>query len=515
MDTLKRQFSAISQETVSACRLLPKGLITPNPSDSEDESDLPPRKRLYARDYHNFPTPPPDSLLLLRPASVSSSNCDSNSNCSTTSMPTTTPLHEHDDAIAATQRVSVIRHANSDGTVDKVRLRCGSAEPIVGTVTATVAAAASTEITQQMPTENLLRSVKYKIGRKYMSETASMCSGKDLISEDSSTLDAVVPSTSLASAQSAEMDVISSCCSSDTSSSSLKYDDSTANSRITFSSNNTIPAIVTSDHSSSTCSSSAAAAAAAAAITTTKPNATISPKPYTNPSTVTTPHVLPTLAPKLPQGIYFAATPNAISNFIPSGFILLEPSTAQIVAIPTSPIVTPLLSAPTTVSSSSSSRAPAATSTTPTNCQRENRRRIFECDHPDCGKNYFKSSHLKAHQRIHTGEKPFVCKWSDCERRFSRSDELSRHKRTHTGEKKFVCIECQKAFMRSDHLSKHVKRHAKKLAAAAAAAAVAASAQQATSGSSTAGGSATGGGLTLSAGYQPALRSIQPAMATA
>ncbi|XP_077447030.1 transcription factor Sp8a [Stigmatopora argus] len=121
-------------------------------------------------------------------------------------------------------------------------------------------------------------------------------------------------------------------------------------------------------------------------------------------------------------------------------------------------------------SSSRSSRRPTGRATCGCpNCQEAGslgpvetspgRQAVHNCHIPGCGKVYGKTSHLKAHLRWHTGERPFLCSWLFCGKRFTRSDELQRHFRTHTGDKRFECGVCRKRFMRSDHLSKHARTH--------------------------------------------------------
>lgn len=350
-------FSFFLQKTEEMCSLkrklinLPKYMVTPNPSDDDEyESDLPPRKRMYVRDSFNFIqaddpmsyTPPPEDF------SVSSNE-----------EFVTKSIENRLNQQAPSQRVSVIMHANKDGS-------CTST-PLDLSKTAT-----TTPKIEEDVHINLLRMVKYKMGR-------NSCTSVNTELENRTNLETIVEPSKIVKVQ----QILE------------------------------VPKIK---------------------ISPVKSQQLVSIKPA--PARAASP-LMPTLAPKLPQGIVYATA--APANTISSSYLFL-PSTEQAIVLPSNDFknITRDVESPNL-----------------------ERRRIFECDFPVCGKNYFKSSHLKAHRRVHTGERPFSCKWEDCGRKFSRSDELSRHKRVHTGEKKFVCPVCSRRFMRSDHLSKHVKRHNK------------------------------------------------------
>ncbi|XP_060760233.1 histone-lysine N-methyltransferase PRDM9-like isoform X2 [Neoarius graeffei] len=81
--------------------------------------------------------------------------------------------------------------------------------------------------------------------------------------------------------------------------------------------------------------------------------------------------------------------------------------------------------------------------------------RPFHCS--QCGKRFARQSHLQAHQTIHTGEKLYPC--SQCGKRFNRESTLQRHRRIHTGEKPYHCSECGKRFTYQNALQRHQRIH--------------------------------------------------------
>jgi uncharacterized Zn-finger protein len=74
-----------------------------------------------------------------------------------------------------------------------------------------------------------------------------------------------------------------------------------------------------------------------------------------------------------------------------------------------------------------------------------------------CGKACPSKSKLIAHERIHSGEKPYAC--DICKKGFAENSSLTKHKRTHTGEKPYECVICKNTFISSSNLTVHKRLH--------------------------------------------------------
>lgn len=80
---------------------------------------------------------------------------------------------------------------------------------------------------------------------------------------------------------------------------------------------------------------------------------------------------------------------------------------------------------------------------------------LYKCD--VCGSEFVHRTHLKIHQRTHTGEKPYKCNY--CGRCFAQKGNLHVHMKIHTGEKDFICEYCQRGFITNAQLFVHMRTH--------------------------------------------------------
>ncbi|KAJ3409336.1 hypothetical protein HDV05_004475 [Chytridiales sp. JEL 0842] len=115
--------------------------------------------------------------------------------------------------------------------------------------------------------------------------------------------------------------------------------------------------------------------------------------------------------------------------------------------------------AASTLNSLGGGRSSSSLSGTSSNAEAEGEGEGFKCNFPGCNKTFRQVKCLLAHDRVHTGERPFTCPFPGCTKSFSQASGLRSHTLTHTGERPYACDVCGKTYTTSSRLKVHKRDH--------------------------------------------------------
>lgn len=85
-------------------------------------------------------------------------------------------------------------------------------------------------------------------------------------------------------------------------------------------------------------------------------------------------------------------------------------------------------------------------------------REVYICPFPRCDRISSEHSNMKAHLRLHTGERPYVCRVASCRKSFRWKSSLTYHERAlHSNSRPYQCSGCRKSFVERRKLRLHLQ----------------------------------------------------------
>lgn len=85
-------------------------------------------------------------------------------------------------------------------------------------------------------------------------------------------------------------------------------------------------------------------------------------------------------------------------------------------------------------------------------------REVYICPFPNCDRLSSEHSNMKAHLRLHTGERPYVCRVPSCQKSFRWKSSLTYHERAlHSNTRPYQCRGCRKSFVERRKLRLHLQ----------------------------------------------------------